>query len=285
MKKYFAIVLVVIMLLTMAGCGTNISQEEVDQLQARIDELESTAAIKDVYALNATIDGKPVVQITGETTLTAQATLEDGMKVDHWELNGEAQPDTAAESFSFTAAEAGTVEAILRPVKKVTAVNCELHFLDADGAPAGDCFQEFVFEDPYTNPVTGEEVADGTISLQVSAVIPDGYIVDYWLINGVAYYADNLNSFIVKNLDEATEYEVVVKEKPITYYKVTCKNCTVDGKSELWVAAGTRVTAKCYSGYCGTFIVGGSAVTGEYATTCSTVVKGNVYIEFNATVN
>ena len=51
-------------------------------------------------------------------------------------------------------------------------------------------------------------------------------MVDYWLINGVQYhYGTGVTSFVVEQLDEATTYEVVLKEKPITYYTKQVKSC------------------------------------------------------------
>jgi hypothetical protein len=100
--------------------------------------------------------------------------------------------------------------------------------------------------------IDGKPVAELTEKTTVTATAEpeEGFVVDYWKINGVPYrYGSTVTYMVVKNLDEATEFEVVVKEKPITYYHVTCTGCTVNGKTDLWVAAGTTVTATANNGY------------------------------------
>lgn len=286
MKRVTVLVLALLMLLSLVGCGANEEleakqkeleseltdvkaqldhktaeaaalQTEVDTLKAQLDSAEEALGDKSVYALHATINGENIVTITEQTTLTAEAELPEGMVVDHWELDGQVQEETE-KTFTFTSSESAVVAAVLRPEKKVTTVNCKLRFLNEDGKAEGDSYEEFVFEEPYKNPVTEEEIVDGTISVQVKAEIPSGYMVDYWKINGVEYhYGTALQSFVVKNLDEATEYEVVLKEIPVTYYKVTVHYGTINGKTELWVPAGTTLTAVCDSGFYAEFVING----------------------------
>jgi len=82
--------------------------------------------------------------------------------------------------------------------------------------------------------------------------------VDYWKINGVEYhFTYTVDSFLVKNLDEATEYEVVLKEVPVVYYKVTISDGTINGKTELSVPAGTTLTAVCNGGHPAEFFING----------------------------
>lgn len=269
MKKILSIVLAMVLIISMAGCFSkdelNAKQTQIDQLQAQIDALQNAPEANLVYALNATIDGQNMKTITQATTLNAQAVLSEGQVVDHWEVNGEVQAEAKDETFSFTASEHTIVEAVLRPEKKVTTVNCKIRFLNEKNEATGDSYEEFVFEKPYIHPISETEIENGTITVQVKAEIPSGYVLDYWKINGVEYhFANTVNSFIVKDLDEATEYEAVLKEKPITYYKVTCYGGTINGKTELWVPAGTTVTAVCNGGLYAEFCINGTMMNSKW---------------------
>ena len=295
MKKILAMILAVLMLLAMAGCASGDElasvQSQLEEAQKKIEKLEEElekADVDTVYALNATIDGETAKIIDGETSLTAQAVLGEGQVVDHWELNGEVQADAGEESFTFTASETATVEAVLRAEKKVTTVNCEIRLLDEKGKAGGDAYTEFAFEEPYTNPLTEEEITDGTVSFEVKAVVPKDYEVDYWLINGVEYHPNTTTtSIVVKNLNEATEYEVVVKEKPITYYRVTCYGCTVNGKTDLRVAAGTTVTANANGGYYSQFTINGESMNDRWSgkKSWTFTVTGDTHVEAYAIIN
>lgn len=303
MKKMICTILAALLLLAATGCSSReeldaaqgelaktqgelvVAQAENMQLKAQMAELEDAARICTVYALHATIDGQTAVQIDGETELTAQAVLAEGQVVDYWELNGEIQADATGETFCFTAAENATVEAVLRDERKVTTINCELCFLDEDGNAAGDSYEEFVFETPYQNPVTGEEITDGTITIQITAQIPNGYTVDYWKINGVEYrYTDKVSTFQVTNLDEATEYEVVLKEKPQVYYKVSCSGCTINGQSVVYVLPGSTVTASAgrYSGY---FYVNGVQYNSSLARQVTFTVNCDTRVNLDVVIN
>ena len=307
MKKILSLILAVLLLVSLVGCAsgnepaqpaqqTGISQAELDAVkaelaakEAQIAELKAQLDQPDaigVYALHATIDGQDVVAINGETELTAQALLDEGQVVDHWELSGEIM-EASDETFTFTASGETIVEAVLRAEKKVTTINCKIRFLNDKGEAAGDSYEEFVFEKPYQNPVTNEEIADGTITMQVKAEIPSGYMVDYWIINGVKYdYSNTVNSFIVEGLNEATEYEVVLKE---IYYKVTCYGCTVNGKTELWVRPGTKLTAVANGGYYAEFYINDVQMNSKwrdpYVKQWTFTVKGDTHVEAYAIIN
>lgn len=280
MKKMIALLLA-LMVLLLAGCGSN-GQEEIDKLNA---ELEKVSAIRTVHAIHATVDGKSDVEFSGEGSFTATAVVPEGQLVDHWEVNGEIQPDSAADTFAFTAKEDTVVSAQFRAEKKLTAINAEIRFLDAEGNPAGEALTEFVFEEDYVNPVTGETCEGGKISAEISAVIPNGMVVDYWLINGVPYYYNTgVSGFVVKDLDEATTYEVVLKEKPITYYKVTCNSCNFGGKTSGYVAAGTKITVKGNTNTYGDFYIGGTKIADDkYSITVT--ITSNTTITFYAVIN
>ncbi len=260
------VAVVIIVILAMSGCEArnemNKLRTELEEKQKIIEQLQNTTPSAPdtsvaVVALNATIGGKTAAVSDGKTALTADAVLAEGQSVDHWELNGVAQENSAAAAFTFTATETTVVKAVLAQEKKLTTVNCSIRFLDAKGKAAGDALTEFVFDKPYKNPVTQADVTDGTVSFQVKASVPSGMLIDYWKINGVEYHITN-SSFIVEGLDESTEYEVVLKEKPEVYYTVTCLRCKIDGKTEVKVKAGTSVTAVGDSGIVGWWYIDGS---------------------------
>lgn len=291
MKKLFSLFLAILMLLSMTACGSSgdldAANAQITDLNGQINELkaqlEAATGKAVVYALQATIDDKEFVTIDGEKSLAAKAKLEEGQVVDHWELNGQIQEGATDDTFTFTASESAIVEAVIRAEKKVTTVNCTIRLLDKDGDPAGDTYEEFSFEKPYTNPVTKEEITTGTASFQVKAKVPSGYTVDYWLINGVKYDpSTTVHSFIVTDLDEATEYEAVLKE---IYYKVTCSFCSVNGKGELWVKAGSTVTVNAASGFTGFFYLNGEKANSKMATSYTFTVKENTLVEFAAVIN
>ena len=294
MKRFFALFLALVLLLSMAGCVSKddltAKQAQIEELQAQLETLQNAPESNLVYALHATIDGQNMKSITEETTLTAQAVLTEGQVVDHWELNGEIQEEAKDASFTFTATENTVVEAVLRAEKKVTTINCKLRFLNEKDEAAGDSYEEFVFEKPYIHPISETEIENGTITVQVKAEIPSGYVLDYWKINGVEYhFANTVNSFIVKDLDEATEYEAVLKEKPITYYKVTCYGGTINGKTELWVPAGTTLTAVCNGGLYAEFCINGTMMNSKwkdpYTKQWTFTVNKDTHVECYAIIN
>jgi hypothetical protein len=281
MKKMLALLLALMMIL-LAGCGSDALQEEIDKLNA---ELDKVSAIRTVHAVHATVDGQNNLEFSGETSVTATAVIPEGQLVDHWELNGQAQPDSATETFTFTAKEDTVVSAHFRTEKKLTTINAEIRFLDAEGNPGGDALTEFVFEKDYANPVTGETCEGGRVSAQITAVIPSGMEVDYWMINGVPYYYDaDISGFVVENLDETTTYEVVLKEKEIVYYKVTCNGCNFGGKTSGYVAAGTQITVKGNTNTYGDFYIGGTRIADDKYNVTVTINKDTT-ITFYAVIN
>lgn len=297
------IALVIIVILAMSSCD---GRNEVSKLKAElgekqklIDQLQNTKPPVTtsptttptttspepevhitVVALNATIEGSTTAVSDGKTALTADAVLAEGQSVDHWEINGVAQENSANATFSFTATETTVVKAVISEEKKLTTVNCSIRFLDAKGKAAGDKLTEFVFGDPYTNPVTKAEVTDGTISFQVKAEVPSDKVIDYWKINGVEYHITN-SSMIVEGLDESTEYEVVLKEKPVVYYTVTCLRCNSGGKTEIKVKAGDSITITGNSGKLGWWYIDDSqSINDAPAASWTFKIDKNCTIEF-----
>lgn len=250
-----------------------------------------------ILALHSTIDGETMLIVDGAMELTATATVPAGMAVDYWELNGAPYYEDMEDTFTFTAQGNTVVDARLRPEHKVTSINAEMQFLDKKGEPKGEKFTEFVFEEDYENTVTHETQPGDWITVYVKAVVPKGYAVDYWLINDVPYYYNRtVTSFTVHDLNETTVYEVVLKKEnapsstpkptskpmqqpiyvpeptqepvqtpaptPITYYSVSCFQCTFSGggysgATSGSVPAGTRITVtSTYPSYYTVYWVG-----------------------------
>jgi len=289
------VAVVIIVILAMSGCEArnelNKLKTELEEKQKIIKQLQNTTppapeTSVTVVAQNATIGGKTIAVSDGKTALTADAVLAEGQSVDHWELNGVAQENSATANFTFTATETTVVKAVLAQEKKLTTVNCSIRFLDAKGKAAGDKLTEFVFDKPYQNPVTKAEVTDGTISFQVKAEVPSGKVIDYWKINGVEYHFTN-SSFTVVGLDETTEYEVVLKDEAVVYYTVTCLRCNSGGKKEVKVKAGTTITVNGDSGMLGWWYLdrGNQSINDRPADSWSLKVDKDYTIEFWEVIN
>ena len=299
MKKIIAILLALTML-ALTGCGSKAEleakQAEVDALNGQVESLsnqiktltgekEALASQNTLQAINATVDGQNVLEFSGEASFTASAVLAEGQFVDHWLLNGQLQENTSEDTFTFTVNSDAVVQAVLREEKKVTTINAELRFLDEKGNPAGDPTTEVVFEEDYTNPVTGETCEGGKISAEIKAVIPAGKIVDYWLINGVQYYlGTGVSAFVVEGLDETTTYEVVLKDKPITYYTVSCTYCSFNGKTKGSVAAGSTITVVGDGNFYREFYVNGSLIA-DYVKSITIQINSDTTIYAYAIIN
>lgn len=357
MKRAIAILLAILTLVCLGGCQSGdtsaelkLMQQQMKLMQQQLDEAkqagytpseepepvqtpaaDSETAEPDAYenessnlvlALHSTIDGETSCIVDGPMELTATADIPEGMAVAYWEVNGEQYYEDMEDTFTFTAQGNTVVDARLRPEFKVTTINAEMQFLDTKGKPKGDAFTEFVFEEDYQHPITKETLPGGWITVNVKAVVPKGYAVDYWLINDVPYYFNRtVSSFIVRDLNETTVYEVVLKKenapastpkptaKPTTaptqapvytpeptqapiYYSVNCYGCTFSGggysgASSGNVPAGTviTVTSKSNGGYWT-----GSYEKGDYSNTrdaesFSFTVKRDCEFYWNRVIN
>lgn len=258
-----------------------------------------------ILALHSTIDGETMLIVDGAMELTATATVPAGMAADYWELNGAPYYEDMEDTFTFTAQGNTVVDARLRPEHKVTSINAEMQFLDKKGEPKGEKFTEFVFEEDYENTVTHETQSGDWITVYVKSVVPKGYAVDYWLINDVPYYYNRtVTSFTVHDLNETTVYEVVLKKEnapsstpkptskpmqqpiyvpeptqepvqtpaptPITYYSVSCFQCTFSGggysgATSGSVPAGTEITVTSIYNSPNVWYWTGSVTDGDYS--------------------
>ncbi|MBQ6890065.1 MAG: hypothetical protein IJN53_03510 [Oscillospiraceae bacterium] len=318
MKKVIALLLALVMVLSLAGCGSDKANEELEQklakaelelanadlqltkaqqdlekaqqqlaeAQQKLSQADSKPSLQTVTAVNATVNGKTSLEITQPTDLTAVAAPAEGQILDHWRVNGQIQEGASGNALIFTAQGNTLVEAVLRDEKKLTTVNATIQFLDAKGKASGDTFTEFVFEEDYANPVTKQTCPGGKITAQIKANVPSGKTVDYWLINGVPYfYNAGVTSFTVENLDETTVYEVVFKDKSVTNYKVTCRFCTFSGKTSGYVAAGSTITVKGDGNISGYFVINGVRDSKNYISSITLEINQDTEIDFYAIIN
>lgn len=292
-------------------------QNQLQQMQAEMDKAEADETVGDkadeqyLYAFNARIDGKDQVEFVGQQTYTAEAVVPEGMAVDCWSVNGEEMAGNEDNTLTFNVSATSFVEARLRPEKTVITFNAQMKFLDEKDKPQGEPFEYFVFEEDFVNPVTGQTHEGGTITVYVEAVVPKGYAIDYWKINDIPYYYNRtVSSFVVEELDESTVYEVVLREedaeptaKPTAtpasteeewtpsptpteepvMYRVTCMDCSFDGKTSGMVPAGTVITVVANHGT-GDFEVNDAPYVQD-ASAIAVTINGDTFIKYIEEIN
>ena len=180
----------------------------------RIAELEARLALAEdehssyAFLAGAAVNGKTVVPLDGETTLSVDAAVPEGMKLAQWTVNG-VSLNTLSEHIELTVKENSVIKAEYRPIKKVTCINCSMQFLDYYEDGGGESFTEFVFEDDYINTYTGAPCEGGSVLLCVTVLIPPGKKIDHWLVNGqslgVKYTPNVFNAYVT----ESTTFEPV----------------------------------------------------------------------------
>lgn len=218
-RKTVLSVLCAVMAISLAACGEPEPLPEVPAVDpAEFTALEERIAAAEadhesyVYLVNASVDGETVVPIDGETEIHVQAELPEDMKVGQWTVNGVAV-NTLEESFDLSVSENTVIKAELRPLKKVSCINCTAQFLNHYENNGGASFTEFVFEDEYVNGFTGETVPGGSLLLCVQAPIPAGKALDHWLINGQAFNVPGTVNIFNVYVTEATTFEPVYIDK------------------------------------------------------------------------
>jgi hypothetical protein len=114
--------------------------------------------------------------------------------------------------------------------KKVTSVNAYMQLLDSKNLPTGDQFNEKAFGNQNEK-----------ISVYVSAVIPKGYEIDYWLINNAKYYFNKaVTAFTVLDLNGTTVYEAVLKKTAaVATVSISCINARFTGGGYTNATSGT----------------------------------------------
>lgn len=219
MKKLLAVCTALLLTVSLLACAKADTKDDAPVILAE-PASESVSSVrvsgenlKSITLVNALANEANFLSLDENMRLLARAVLPDkSTTVDHWEINGR-RVDSGGRRYTleFDTEDTDVVSAVLRDKKTVRCVNSYLSFIDSKGNDIGKKYSRVRFEDDYTIPVTGEFHEGGTITCRITAVVPSGMEVDYWLFNGVAYRFDNTNvsSFVVVGLDSGMEYEPV----------------------------------------------------------------------------
>lgn len=213
-RRLCALVLSAVLALSLAGCTDKEAEaaakaaydqavreyeqqvKELDGLRAQAEAEESKV---DAYiaAVNATVNGESFALLDGSAEYTAEAVVPEGMKVDHWLINGETAD--GGETVSFPAEGNTVVEAVLRQEKKLTAINSEIYIVDENDKIIDGPFTELNFEDM------------GSVSVRLYSETNDLTTVDHWIVNGRAVDVPYLFAleFFAHDITEATTFEPV----------------------------------------------------------------------------
>ena len=124
-------------------------------------------------------------------------------------INGDAAAPAATPAPSSNGEEIPVApaegEKILRTIGSV------MHFVDKDGNIKGDSFTELNFGEDYYNTLTRKTVTDGSVDVKVSAEIPKGKRVAYWVINGAKYtFNTEVKSFTLREVPYGMVIEAVL---------------------------------------------------------------------------
>ena len=95
--------------------------------------------------------------------------------------------------------------------KTLRAIGCVIHFVDKDGNINGDSFTELNFGEAYYNTLTRKTITDGSVDVRISAEIPKGKKVAYWVINGAKYtFNTEVKSFTLREVPYGMVIEAVL---------------------------------------------------------------------------
>ena len=224
MKRWISFLVALVLAFSLCACGQSTQQEpapapeQQEPAPAPVSaEIPEGPQTRKIQLIRAAANGYSSIELSEDDTFLARAVLPDQESVvDHWELNGELT-DSGGRLYSLAFDSTGVdlVEAYIRPMKNVTCRNCYLQFLDDKGAPAGTKYKRVFFEEYYTVPTTNEPHEGGSISACVTAFVPAGKSVDYWIINGAAYHTEQeIRSFIFIGLTDSLDIDVVFKDGP-----------------------------------------------------------------------
>lgn len=170
--------------------------KELDELRAQAEAAENTID-EYIAAVNATVNGESFALLDGSAEYTAEAVVPEGMKVDHWLINGERVD--GGESISFPAEGNTVAEAVLRPEKILTAINCDIYIVDENDKIVDGPFTELNFEDM------------GSVSVRLYSETNDLTTIDHWIVNGRAIdvtYKHALEIY-ARDVTEATTFEPI----------------------------------------------------------------------------
>lgn len=94
--------------------------------------------------------------------------------------------------------------------KILRTIGCVIQFVDGDGNAKGDAFTELNFGEVYYNTLTRKNVTDGSVDVRITADVPMGKKVAYWIINGAKYtFNTEVKSFTLRELPYGMTIEAV----------------------------------------------------------------------------
>ena len=168
----------------------------------------------------------------GTLSCYVTAVIPKKAQIDYWLINGVKYtfPDNNVNKFRILDLnEATTIEVVFKGTSPTNeyarpaaaeelvyqaphvmrCINCWGQFMNTAGNASGKEYLEFDFDKTYTNPVTKKKLPGGLLDIFISAKIPKNCTIDSWIINDVKYqFPTTVRKFQVRNLDEATTYEV-----------------------------------------------------------------------------
>lgn len=169
----------------------------------------------------------------GTLSCYVTAVIPKKSEIDYWLINGvkyQFPEDKVTKFRLLDLNEATTIEPVFKGKKPSTTnarpaaaaeledkitprmmhcINCWGRFMGLNLAPMGEQYEEFNFENTYTNPVTRKKLAGGKLDIYLSTKPPKGCTVDTWFINNVGYqFPQDVNNIRVMELNEDTIYEV-----------------------------------------------------------------------------
>ena len=93
----------------------------------------------------------------------------------------------------------------------LNAIGCSIQFVDESGNAKGDSFAQLNFGEEYWNTLTKRNVTDGSVDVRITAEVPKGQRVEYWVINGVKYtFNTEVKSFTLRELAYGMTVEAVL---------------------------------------------------------------------------
>lgn len=88
---------------------------------------------------------------------------------------------------------------------------CYIQFVDDNGNAKGESFTELNFGESYYNSLTRRNVTNGVVHVRITADVPRGRTVEYWVINGIKYtFNTQVKSFTLREVTYGMTIEAVL---------------------------------------------------------------------------
>lgn len=223
-EKCVLLLIIALIALVAAGCAAPAISEQsvsndaltnkVSELEGKIAELKQQADKNIVIGINALLskDGdskdnaQNQIEFLKTATINAYPVISDGMAFDYWNVNGK-RIDEQNQQLTINVSANTAIEAVLKELPKISAVNAFFQLLDDKKEPTGDKISEYVINKD------NNETEDGKISIYLCAQIPKGFEIDYWLINNKPHHFNKaVTEFKALDLSDSVEYEAVLKK-------------------------------------------------------------------------